>query len=125
VFKPGEKVRCIDNSGLEASLTLNEIYTVEYHAKSSYNNMVFLERDNIGEATYFPYLAKRFEKCDHLRWISIKDHAPQGSGYYLVCNSRYQDVGISYYCAIGDEWGYVGEFNIDVTHWMPLPEPPK
>ena len=56
-------------------------------------------------------------------WISVKDKLPPTAGHYLV---------------IADWMGVIekGEFNgkdkwhihnhlFDVTHWMPLPEPPK
>lgn len=62
------------------------------------------------------------------RWISVKERLPEDDGYFLCnCNDGSPDVVCMYY---GD-----GEFltpepelsNIShiITHWMPLPQPPK
>lgn len=72
---------------------------------------------------------KRMPTLDHApKWISVKDDLPA-----LVCmpcliyadgctnvadwsHDKYSD----------DWWFYVdGEYDPEVTHWMPLPEPPK
>lgn len=69
-----------------------------------------------------------FEACqlaaDELRkrrWISVKDRLPEHEDDYLVC---FDDgfIAITFYKKNGWElWADSG----DVTHWMPLPEPPK
>ena len=68
------------------------------------------------------------------KWISVKDRLPEKDGEYLV---RFADKGLSnveyeskfesfgYWLSImwdeyADWFPYVG-----ITHWMPLPEPPK
>lgn len=62
------------------------------------------------------------------RWISVKERLPEDDGYFLCnCNDGSPDVVCMYY---GD-----GEFltpepelsNLShiITHWMPLPQPPK
>lgn len=61
-------------------------------------------------------------------WISVKDRLPEKSGYYLYF-SKYphgglQDgIGVSYFQHKVKEWKKV--YTPTVTHWMPLPEPPK
>ena len=83
-------------------------------------------------------------------WISVKDRLPDKPGHYLICTSinywhggcmdinnehKYHESGTPigydgttmsvldcYYDVTGD-WNRV--FNCHVTHWMPLPEPPK
>ena len=56
-------------------------------------------------------------------WISVKDRWPEENGIYLTCNKKRQyefhmfQPGKSVWQGI---WAGDG-----VTHWMPLPEPPK
>lgn len=62
-------------------------------------------------------------------WISVQDRLPEESGYYLV----FTDIGrialLSYskkYQAFNaHDDSYSEEYVITVTHWMPLPNPPK
>ncbi len=57
-----------------------------------------------------------------LEWISVKDRLPEAGSYVLA----YLDFGYGYSIttSIYIKNGFVtGEK--DVTHWMPLPQPPK
>ena len=77
-------------------------------------------------------------------WISIKDRLPEDSGYYLVVHRDKYNGSISIAfdmyvkCNVGEWWE--SEFACDitkqfrwatrlqeqeVTHWMPLSQPPK
>ena len=77
-------------------------------------------------------------------WISVKDRLPEDSGCYLVVyRDKYNgsiSIAFDMYvkCNVGEWWE--SEFACDitkqflwatrlqeqeVTHWMPLPEPPK
>ena len=77
-------------------------------------------------------------------WISVKDRLPEDSGYYLVVyRDKYNEsisIAFDMYvkCNVGEWWE--SEFACDitsqfrwatrlqeqeVTHWMPLPLPPK
>lgn len=78
-------------------------------------------------------------------WISVKDRLPEKSGHYLVCTSiNYWHGGCwDTNSSDGTTEGYAGTtmsvldcyfdnthdwnrvWNNRVTHWMPLPEPPK
>ena len=53
-------------------------------------------------------------------WIRLKDKLPDHEGRYLVYIPSKQAV----YCILydGDPKTYL---SCGVTHWMPLPEPPK
>lgn len=60
-------------------------------------------------------------------WISVKDRLPRDGRYLTV---RYDQVTRSSFVDIlwferGDWWNrhYPGDYG--VTHWMPLPDPPK
>lgn len=57
------------------------------------------------------------------RWISVKDRLPEEDGLYNVyckdgsmAHAWFEDKWFIDHCECGD--GYV-------THWMPIPEPPK
>lgn len=68
------------------------------------------------------------------KWISVKDGLPDRGGQYLAVvpspiNNRKHSVWLLWYhtgkgfCDFSPEWGDV-EID-DVTHWMPLPQPPE
>ena len=58
-----------------------------------------------------------------MEWISVKDRLPERMQPVIVCRDNgkveqgYRDVG--------DWWKVYGTRTKNVTHWMPLPEPPK
>lgn len=60
-------------------------------------------------------------------WISVKDKLPPTKGYYLVCTytAFYHTQCISKVFFDGKLWGSVRKRYTNITHWMPLPEPPK
>ena len=78
-------------------------------------------------------------------WISVEDRLPENDGSYLVTMNSfggYKYIDVRWFAKDGEavneyelagqenvwyyhdsEWGYI---SIDsVTHWMPIPEPPK
>lgn len=60
-------------------------------------------------------------------WISVKDRLPEHEGDYLTVRSPYYRDIVSYE---NHKWIGVGLYGnlceaTNVTHWMPLPEPPK
>ena len=52
-------------------------------------------------------------------WISVEDRLPEDSGCYLVAGELIE-LEIDNYCI---DYGWNDSF--EVTHWQPLPEPPK
>ena len=62
-------------------------------------------------------------------WISVDDRIPENSGKYLVVyRNKYNgstSIAIKAYikCRVGEWWS--NDYVYDVTHWMPLPKPPK
>lgn len=65
------------------------------------------------------------------KWISVKDRLPEDvkdkEGYfinYLVYSPEYGSVDIANYIQEADMWVCLG-VPVNVTHWMPLPEPPE
>ena len=73
------------------------------------------------------------------RWISVKDRLPEiGDSYLGVVKEKYPheakwnihvDVAASHGKYIDDFWDTFNDWDegneVHVTHWMPLPEPPK
>lgn len=57
-----------------------------------------------------------------MEWISVKDKMPYNSGYYLTCCNTYRAYkpNLSYYSREDKSF-----YDAGITHWMPLPEPPK
>lgn len=61
-------------------------------------------------------------------WISVEDRLPEEDGYYLCCikSSLFPDrvyIDILECDKSSFEEGHI--YTDTVTHWMPLPEPPK
>lgn len=65
------------------------------------------------------------------RWIPVKERLPENIGLYLVIENHWLDGSPGIKIA---KWNTVDWFTADrksseitprVTHWMPLPEPPK
>lgn len=59
------------------------------------------------------------------RWISVKDRLPESTPMVLaMCSDGYE---LAYYGNYGkDQWtNTLGTENLNVTHWMLLPTPPK
>lgn len=62
-------------------------------------------------------------------WISVQDRLPEEKGRYLTANKRYGDKIVVFDLWFGGGFWYVEEeddvFDFEVTHWMPMPNPPK
>ena len=59
------------------------------------------------------------------QWISVKDKLPDSTPMVLaMCINGYE---LAYYGNYGKgQWtNTLGTEHLNVTHWMPLPEPPK
>lgn len=59
-------------------------------------------------------------------WISVKDQLPEHFEPVLICREKngspYVEQG---YKDVGEWWKVYGTRTKQVTHWMPLPEPPE
>ena len=58
------------------------------------------------------------------QWISVKDRLPDKSPMVLaMCTDGYE---LAYYGMYGQGWtNTLGTEHLNVTHWQPLPAPPK
>ena len=73
------------------------------------------------------------------KWISVEDRLPEkGDSYLVVVKEKYPheakwnvhvDVASNYGHYIDDYWDTFNDWDegqeVHITHWMPLPEPPK
>ena len=61
-----------------------------------------------------------------MNWINCKDRLPENDDHVLACtrNKKGQaNIVNAYYCHQLGTWA--AGMNSNVTHWMPLPEPPE
>ena len=54
-------------------------------------------------------------------WISVDDRLPEDSANVLVCH---KNGLVTTNAWLGANWWFKNERN-PITHWMPLPQPPK
>lgn len=57
------------------------------------------------------------------KWISVEERMPENDDDVLVFSSS--GIGLGYYSRCGYWVDYVNTNDECITHWMPLPEPPK
>ena len=60
-------------------------------------------------------------------WISVKDRLPVAKEVVLTYESAFDSMSMAFRLPGTEEFINVGDYYaLDaVTHWMPLPEPPK
>ena len=74
---------------------------------------------NFEQATYLAdYLVKNGVTVQE--WISVDDRLPKPT-YCVLVVGAYSEMAID---ALGTDGEWMGMVE-DITHWMPLPEPPK
>lgn len=66
-------------------------------------------------------------KQDAVKWIPVAERLPKKAGWYLAYgDSKYINMRFTRtLCWNGRWWSDVTGAGFCVTHWMPLPEPPK
>ena len=73
--------------------------------------------------------ADAIEELSKPRWISVKERLPGDEFHYVLCCGAKGGmfVGwVSKYMTNGKATGFVhGGSGRNITHWMPLPQPPK
>ena len=57
------------------------------------------------------------------KWISVDERLPEDDGFVLLCTSKGSIIKGHYEHKYG-RWSGLNN-RLNVTHWMPLPEPPK
>ena len=75
-------------------------------------------------------------KKEAAKWVSVEERLPETEGYYLVWNKEQKKIEIRFFYRLPPNYPvesnpeireYFGNFTDykRITHWMPLPEPPK
>lgn len=64
--------------------------------------------------------SKAFGGVTVQEWISVKDRLPEPT-YCVLVVGAYSEMAID---ALGTDGEWMGMVE-DITHWMPLPKPPK
>lgn len=59
-----------------------------------------------------------------MEWISVEDRLPEKSGEYLTYCGEYDGTSILNFEVMKTKGKWKTKWK-EVTHWMPLPEPPK
>lgn len=64
------------------------------------------------------------------KWISVKDRLPRNYMSVLAYMPRHYPCQLIHECYIGSdgEWHSSAVYGVkseDITHWMPIPKPPK
>jgi hypothetical protein len=61
------------------------------------------------------------------KWISVNDRLPKKGEIVLACGKRHATSGMFQGASRNNPkwWHWKGNTLKEVTHWMPLPEPPK
>lgn len=97
------------------------------------------EYSEVNVETIFGLIRKVNEIIDHLNkkespgpgWISVKDRLPNPGEFVLIYTAHDPDCSefTQFEVASHNKYGWVaqGDYNPipEVTHWMPLPEPPE
>lgn len=76
-----------------------------------------------------PYFAEQI--ADHLlangvtvqKWIPVMEMEPERTGWFLTFGPQ-RKTAVVHFDSDG-VWSDEDDYNIDVTHWMPLPKPPE
>ena len=58
------------------------------------------------------------------RWVSVEERLPEQRDAYLVATED-GDVYDAEFIPSVKQWWIDDDLRLDVTHWQPLPEPPK
>lgn len=60
------------------------------------------------------------------KWISVKDRLPE-HGDIVLCHTKHDDLLVFQWCEMSHRWvDQYEDYRQDyITHWMPLPQPPK
>lgn len=101
-----------DKKQIEEMAKVLKDYTKENHIMASHTIL-----ENYAEALYNAGYSKQ-------EWISVDDRLPETEGKYLVCTANV-NIGVGNFI---DYYGTGKRICFDtwaISHWMPLPEPPK
>ena len=67
--------------------------------------------------------ADAIEELRKPRWIPVTERLPE-HGWYLAYGPSIK-MEVLHFHSVEEVWSSERYYNIEVTHWMPLPQPPK
>ena len=87
----------------------------------------------VKEAQTGGYVDPRLKRMD--QWVSVKDRLPEVNKYVYLFSverkyglGRLKNIGGEYQWNVVTQYGFYyfhGDEFDDITHWMPLPDPPE
>lgn len=93
-----------------------------------YNSRIVLDE---GGKSRFCRIFYEDGETDTPKWTSVKDELPPNKGRLILTVNGHGYIRIAaFWGKNGENWKWVGtdcrvkHYN-DITHWMPIPEPPK
>jgi hypothetical protein len=133
-FAGNEKLFMVDDNIEQAEYLIAHGVTVQEHCKAcaeATQNCIVKLQEQIAELRSVQD-SKGVEIDPFNKWISVKDRFPGKMGQY-VCryvfgeNTDYPFYQVLWYFANLEKphFQHEGSMGLTVTHWMPLPQPPK
>jgi len=58
-------------------------------------------------------------------WVSVKDRLPEDDSEYFIWHDYYKKIMLANFAPQSRARDFAVPMSAFVTHWMPLPEPPK
>ena len=84
-----------------------------------------IERKTVSQCISSDYCKGWNDAVDKMpKWISVEDDIPTDDRDVLAWVYN-EGITIAWFDGYTGEWQVYGSYYGDVTHWMPLPEPPK
>lgn len=103
---PKRNALCVDRMALQAADAIEELSHDHEKLAEDFNGAVELLR-----------------KRSKPRWIPVAERLPE-QGWYLAYGPTIK-TEVLHFNSAEEVWSSERYYNIEVTHWMPLPEPPK
>ena len=87
------------------------------------------ERDRLHRLAAYEDTGFTPEEVQQMRWIPVEERLPGVSGNYICAvkdkNGSVWTIPAEWSLEMKTWFGAFGEIKNKVTHWMPLPQPPK
>lgn len=86
-----------------------------------------LDKKTVSQCVSADYCRGWNDAVDEMpRWISVEERLPEKCEY-VICIVRFGEDAWNHELGfvINNSWVHAGRSDGIVTHWMPLPEPPK
>lgn len=112
---PAEKGKTMDENYISLERAIERMYEVTEECGT---DRIFIDRiiDELENLPSSPNI------CIHPRWTPVSERLPEDNTAVIVAT----DNGMVFQCLYAyDGWDLWDGYKVNITHWMPLPEPPK